>query len=388
MQFDHDEDIVALRDSIRRMLDRECPIQLVAEWDAQDYIPRDLIFRFRDLGLLALTVPEEYGGMGRHIVPFVIALEELGTRWQAICALLNMNVGYGSLNISLKGSEAQKREFLPRLLEGELLFAYGLSEPGVGADLASVTTRAERSSDTIVLNGTKRWISGANVADYIMTLVRSGEPSARRRNLSFVMVPTSSPGLTITRTECMGTAGIATCDVVFDNVELPFNLVLGEEAGWNNGWSMLAGPALEIEKLTPSAIAVGIAQAAVTEAWEYSQQRSQFGKRICSYQAVRHVLADAQTKLRACKLMLYNAAEEVQRNSFSAVDTSMAKLFIAEQACEIVLSCQKGVMGAYGYAKGFQMERLARDVLATPIYGGSSAIQRNNITALLHLPKE
>jgi alkylation response protein AidB-like acyl-CoA dehydrogenase len=258
----------------------------------------------------------------------------------------------------------------------------------VGADLANVKTRAERKGDRVIVNGSKRWTSGADVADYIYTLVRSGPVEAKRKNLSFLIIPTNSKGLTITRIPVMGAHGSSTNDVQFQDVEIPFENVVQGEAGWNNAWNILAGPALEIEKLSPSAIALGQAEAAVAEAWAYSQQRVQGGKRICGHQAVRHVLSDVQTKLQACRLMLRHAASLVENRQPSAVATSMAKLFITENAKEIVLACQQYVMGAYGYAHGFNMERYVRDVLVGPIIGGSTAIQRNNIANLMKLPKE
>jgi alkylation response protein AidB-like acyl-CoA dehydrogenase len=298
-----------------------------------------------------------------------------------------MNACYGSLNIAHVGTEEQKKRLLPALCAGDMLFAYGLSEPDTGADLASVKTRAERRGDKLIINGYKRWCSGAAMADYIYMLVRSGEPAARYKNLSIVLVSPQTPGITLQPIGTMGVRGIPTNDVILEDVEVPFDNVVGGEACWNQGWSLLAGPTLEAEKLEVPALAVGVAEAAVAEAWEYSQQRKQFGKRICGIQSIRHMLADAQTSLAACRLMLSNAALKVHRGEPSAVETSMAKLFVCDTARDIVLSCQQ-VLGAYGYAHGFAMERYVRDVLVMPIWGGSSAIQKNNIANLLRLPRE
>jgi alkylation response protein AidB-like acyl-CoA dehydrogenase len=388
MDFSESEELGMYRDTIRKFLDRECPVEKVAQWDKADVIPRDLIRRMADIGILGLTVPEEYGGMGRQVLAMSVLMEEMAARWTAIAGLYNMSVGYGSLNFVSKGTEAQKQHYLPKLLAGDILFAYGLSEPDVGGDLAAVKTRAERKGGKVIVNGAKRWTSGAHFADYIMALVRSDDPAKRHRNLSFIILPTDAKGVSIQQTACMGTSGNSTCDVQIDNVELDESMILGGEAGWNNGWSMLAGPALEIEKLTPTMIALGIARAALDEAWTYSQQRVQGGKRICGHQAVRHVLSECQTLWKAAQLMSYNAAWKVENNLPSAVDTSMAKLFVSETGKKITLDCQQYVMGAYGYAEGFQMERFVRDSLAVPIYGGSSAIQRNNIANLMKLPRE
>jgi alkylation response protein AidB-like acyl-CoA dehydrogenase len=388
MDFSESEELTMYRDSVRKFIDAHCPQENIPHWEHQDIVPRSILNGMAELGILGLTVPESYGGMGRQVLAMAVVMEELAARWSALCSLYNMSVGYGSLSIVSKGTEAQKARFLPELLNGKALFAYGLSEPNVGGDLAMVSTRAEQRNGTVVINGTKRWISGANMAEYMLTLVRTGPAEARHKNLSFLIIPTNAPGITIERTRCMGTHGVPTNDVTLEDVTIGEEMILGGEEGWNAGWRMLAGPALEIEKLVPTFMALGIATAALSEAWEYSQQRVQFGKRICAHQAVRHVLADAQTKLKACRMMAYSAAWKVENELPSATDTSMAKVFVSETAKEIVLNCQQYVMGAYGYAEGFQMERYVRDILAVPIYGGSTAIQRNNIANLMRLPRE
>lgn len=387
MDFRECDDIAALRDLVGRFLDKEVSPQLAEQWDRDDAIPRDMLVRLAELGVCLLTVPEEHRGMGRDVISMVVTIVELAKRSTALAGLYIMNACYGSLNISMEGTHEQKLRFLPGLASGEIVFAYGLSEPDVGADLASVTTRAERRGDTLVINGTKRWCSGANFADYILMLVRSGDPNARYKNLSMVLVPTDAPGITMEIVEAMGVRGIPTNDVIFDNVEVSVANVLGGEARWNDGWSLLAGPALEIEKLETPALALGVAEAAVAEAWEYSQQRKQFGAPICTIQSIRHMLSDVQTKLQACRLMLMSAAWKVHESQPSAVDTSMAKLFVSDTARDIVLTCQQ-VLGAYGYTKGFAMERYVRDILVMPIWGGSSAIQKNNIANLMRLPRK
>jgi alkylation response protein AidB-like acyl-CoA dehydrogenase len=387
VDFSENENDEALRDLIARFLEREVPPELAAQWDRDDLIPRDMVKRMAELGLCALTVPEEYGGMGRDVLSIVTAVRILAKRSTALAGILIMNACYGSLNIAEAGTDEQKQRLLPGLCAGEIVFAYGLSEPDVGADLASVTTRAEIRDGKVVINGTKRWCSGAAFADYIYMLVRSGDPDARYKNLSIVLVPPNTPGITLQPVGTLGVRGITPCDVICDNVELPLDAIVGGEAMWNRGWSLLAGPALEVEKLETPALALGVAEAAVEEAWQYAQERKQFGKPICTLQAIRHTLSEVQTKLQACRLMLQSAAWKVHTGLPSAVDTSMAKLFISDTAVEIVLACQK-VLGAYGYAHGFAMERYVRDVLVMPIWGGSSAIQKNNIANFLRLPRE
>jgi alkylation response protein AidB-like acyl-CoA dehydrogenase len=388
MDFTESEEISALRDTLRRFVAKECTPEAVRKWDQEDHIPRIMIEKLAELGICGLSVPEEYGGLGRQVVALSVVIEELTRGSIALAGIYCMNATYGGLNISESGSEEQKKRFLPGLLEGKILFSYGLSEPDVGGDLANVKTRAEKKGDKVIINGAKRWTSGADLSDYIYTLVRSGPPESRRDNLSFLLIPTHAQGVKLTKLGGMGSNGSALHDVTFDNVEIPVENIMGGESGWNKGWNLLAGPALEVEKLGPCAIALGTAEAAMAEAWAYSQQRVQGGKHICGHQAVRHVLSECQTQLQACRLMMHHAAWLVETGQPSAVATSMGKLFISETAKKIVLDCQQYVMGAYGYAHGFNMERYVRDILAIPIYGGSSAIQRNNIANLMKLPRD
>jgi alkylation response protein AidB-like acyl-CoA dehydrogenase len=386
MDFGEPEHITMLRDSIRRMLERHATRAQMAAWDEADQVPRALMDHIRELGVCGMTVPEEYGGIGRDILATMVTVEELSRRSMVIGTLYLMNACYGSMNVLASGSEEQKRRLLPKLANGELLFSYGLSEPDVGSDLASVKTRAERHGDKVVINGYKRWCSGAEIADYIYALVRSGDPDQRYKNLSLVLIPPTARGVTLQHIPALGARGLNTNDVTLDNVEISIDDVVGGEDGWNNGWTKLVGPALEVEKLEVAAMALGIAAQAVDDAWEYAQTRSQFGKRICSHQSIRHMLADAQTKLAAARLMLYRGCWLADNNLPCGVETSMAKMFVCETGLDIVLTCQK-VMGAYGYARGFDMERHVRDMLLMPIIGGSTAIQKNNIANRMGLPK-
>jgi alkylation response protein AidB-like acyl-CoA dehydrogenase len=376
-----------LRESTHRLLNEIAPLEEIQRWDREDVLPRALIEKIASIGLCGIAIPEEYGGLGLGNRELVAVIEDLSRRSTALASLYIACVSYAGLNILHSGSDEQRNRLLPEVVAGKIVFALGLSEPNVGADLASVETRAVVEGEEIVVNGAKRWCTGADYADYIYALVRSGPAEKRRENLSFLLIPTDAPGITMTKTETMGMRGPSTNDVQFDDVRVPKSNVVGGFEMWNRGWSQLAGPTLEIEKLQPAAMAMGIAEAAVEEAWEYSQQRVQFGTRICGHQSIRHMLAEVQTSLQACRLMLAQALELIETKQPSAVQTSMTKLFLADKAVEIVLTCQR-VLGAYGYAQGFSMERLVRDVLALPIFGGSSAIQKGNIANLMELPRK
>jgi alkylation response protein AidB-like acyl-CoA dehydrogenase len=378
-------EIAALRDQLRRFVAEKAPPEKVRAWDRDHTWPRDLFGELAGMGLCGLTIAEEYGGLGQDIVAAVAVIEELSRVGAFLSGPFIHCAFYGGMNISENGDAAQKRALLPKLAKGELMFAYGLSEPDVGGDLSAVTTRARLDGDEVVIDGAKRWCTGADFADYIYCLVRSGPPEEKRKNLSFVLVPPKTKGVTLTPIAHGNLRYTLSSDVHFDNVRVPAANIVGGSAQWNKGWRMLAGRALDVEKIEISAAAFGVAQAAVDEAWAYAGERRQFGRPISGHQAVRHALVDARTKLEACRHMLYHAAHLAQDGAACAVETSMAKLFIGETVAEIALICQR-VMGAYALSDAYPMERHVRDLLGMAIVGGSSNMQRNNIAALLGLP--
>jgi alkylation response protein AidB-like acyl-CoA dehydrogenase len=304
----------------------------------------------------------------------------------AVCSPYIQTACYAGMNLVEVGSEEQKREMLPKVATGEMIFAYGISEPDVGADVGSVKTTARRDGDSIIVNGAKRFCSGASFSDYIYTVVRSGDGDNRRGNLSILLIPPDLPGITIELQKSMGLKGSATADVTFQDVRIPASNIMGGEAGWNAGWGQLVGPGLDVEKIEVAAMALGLARAAVEDAWRYAQEREQGGKPICTLQSIRHMLAEVKTQLEACRLMTYHSAALLDAGEDAGVATSMAKLFVADTAVEIVLTCQR-VLGAYGYVREYDMERYVRDVLVMPIIGGSSAVQKNNIANQLRLPR-
>ena len=387
MNFDESEQTTLLRDTLRRFVEKEMPRELARSLDRDAGHSREAFRKLCELGLTALAVPEEYGGSGVDILSAIVAIEELSKRGTSLSGPFIHCAFYGALNMLENGSEAQKRELLPRLARGEILFAYGLSEPDVGGDLASAAVTATLSADgaKVTINGTKRWVTGARIADYIYTLVRSGPKEDRYRNLSLVLVPVASRGIGIVDIDHLGLRYTETTDVIYDDVEVPAANIVGGPEAWNKGWPMLVGRGLDIERLEITAVAFGVACAAVEDAWQYAQEREQFGRRICAHQAIRFMLVDARTKLEACRHMLYHAAWLASEGRDCSVESSMAKLFIGDTSVEIVLACQR-VMGAYGCARDYDMERYVRDIVCMPIVGGSSNMQKNNISNRLGLP--
>ena len=384
---DEPEHILEIRRMLKQFVAEEMPPEKVRQWDKEHRFPPELFAQLATTGVCGITIDPEFGGQGPDLVAAVAIIEELCRGGAFAAGPFIHSAFYGGMNISENGSPEQKAHYLPPLARGEHLFAYGLSEPDVGGDLASVRCRADRTEDgRLIVNGFKRWCTGADFADTIYCLVRTGAESARHRNLSFVLIPTDAPGVTIHPIEHGNLRYTLSSDVILEDVEVSMDHVVGGEAGWNEGWRMLAGRALDVEKLEITAVTFGIAQAAVEEAWSYAQERKQFGRPISGHQAIRHRLVEARTRLEACRHMLYHAAWLANEGRPCSVESAMSKLFVADTAVEIGLACQR-VMGAYGLSEGHDMERHVRDLIGMPIVGGSSDMQKNNIAGLLGLAR-
>lgn len=378
------EHVIELRRQLQRWVAEKMPREKRIEWDREATWDRSLFNELAEMGLIGLTIPEAYGGAGEDIYAAAAVIDELCQGGSSMAGPYIHAAFYGGLNIAENGSEAQKQELLPKIARGELFLCYGLSEPNVGGDLPSVETRVERDGDEIIINGAKRWCTGADWSDYVYCLCRSGEPGARHGNLTFVLIPTSANGITMQPLEHINLRYTHSMDVYFDDVRLPSSAIVGGEDMWNKGWQVLAGRALDVEKIEITAVAYGIARAALDEAWAYAKEREQFGKPIGKHQAIAHKLVTARTKLQACRHMLYHAAWLAGQGLPCSAETAMAKLFCADVGVEIGLACQQ-VIGAYGLSDAYDIERNVRDLLGMPIVGGSSDMQKNNLAKLLRL---
>lgn len=376
--------VVEIRRQLQRFVAEKMPREKRQEWDRLSTWDRELFREIAEMGLIGLTIPEEYGGAGQDIYAAAAVIDELCQGGSSMAGPYIHAAFYGGMNISENGTPEQKQDLLPRLARGEMFLSYGLSEPNVGGDLTSVETRAEIVGDEIVINGTKRWCTGADWASYIYCLVRSGPVEDKRNNLSFVLVPTDAPGVTMQPLEHVNLRYTKSMDVYFDDVRLPRSALVGGEENWNRGFQMLTGRALDVEKIEITAVAYGTARAAMAEAWDYAQTREQFGKPIARHQAIRHKLVEARTKLAACRHMLYHGAWLASQGQPCSVETAMAKLFCADIGVEIGIACQQ-VIGAYGLSDAYDIERCVRDLLGMPIVGGSSDMQKNNLASLLRL---
>jgi alkylation response protein AidB-like acyl-CoA dehydrogenase len=325
------------------------------------------------LGLLGLNIPEEYGGAGVDAVSASIAIEELGWGCGSTALAISAHNGLGTAPVALFGSEELKGQFLPPAASGEgRLAALALTEPGAGSDLkGGISVRARLDGDTWVVNGTKMWCTNASIADFIVTLVRSGA-DAGSNSLSMLLVPTSAAGLHIAPAEKkMGLKGSPTHAVTYEDVRIPSAYLVGKlGAGLQQTLAVLDGGRIGI-----GALSVGLAQAALEEAIRYAKERQTFGQPIASHEAIQWMLADAATEIHAARLMVRNAAWIKDQGRPYGQQAAMAKMFASEMAERV---CRNAIQvhGGYGYSREYPVERMYRDARLMTIGEGTSEIQR------------
>ncbi|WP_176516290.1 acyl-CoA dehydrogenase [Pseudomonas faucium] len=341
------------------------------QWDKAHRFPKEAIEEMAGLGLFGMLVPEQYGGSDTGYVAYAMALEEIAAGDGACSTIMSVHNSVGCVPILKFGSEQQKQQFLAPLASGAMLGAFALTEPQAGSDASSLKTRARLEGDHYVLNGSKQFItSGQNAGVVIVFAVT--DPDAGKRGISAFIVPTDSPGYQVARVEDkLGQHASDTCQIVFDNVQVPVANRLGEEGqGYKIALANLEGGRIGI-----ASQAVGMARAAFEVARDYAHERQSFGKPLIEHQAVAFRLADMATRIAVARQMVLHAAALRDAGRPALVEASMAKLFASEMA-EKVCSDALQTLGGYGYLSDFPLERIYRDVRVCQIYEGTSDIQR------------
>ncbi|HYY03435.1 MAG TPA: acyl-CoA dehydrogenase family protein [Gaiellaceae bacterium] len=361
-----------IRDLVRQLA-RERIAPRAAEIDETHDFPWDVVELFRDHELFGLFFPEEYGGTGTGTLLSLVAIEEVSK----VCATSGLILAVqelGSLALKLTGSDEQKERWLPKLASGEWLCAYALTESGSGSDSAAMRTTARHDGGEYVLNGSKRFITNAGVAQ-LYTVFAKTDPEAGHAGISAFVVEADAPGFEVARIEPkMGIRGSTTGELVFEDCRIPAANVLGEEG---EGFK-IAMRVLDRSRPGIAAQGLGIAQGATDYALEYSKTRETMGKPIAQHQLVAAMLADMETKCEAARGLLYRFGQAVD----DGVDgpeltklSAMAKLFCTDVAMEVTTDAVQ-VLGGYGYIQEYPLERMMRDAKITQIYEGTNQIQR------------
>jgi acyl-CoA dehydrogenase len=357
--------------TVRRFV-RETCVPIEAKVAEEDRVPDSVIAEMRSLGLFGLSIPEEYGGLGLTMEEEVLVAMELGHTSPAFRSVIGTNVGIGSQGVVMFGSEAQKREWLPKLASGEVVASFALTEPGAGSDAASLKTTAIRDGDDYVVNGTKRFITNANRAGMFTLMARSDPAKKGAGGISAFIVPAGTKGITIGKPEKkMGQQGAHICDVIFEDARVPAHLRLGEEG---EGFKV-AMQVLDRGRLHISGVCVGVAERLVDESVNYARERQQFGQRIGDFQLIQGLLADSKTEAYAARAMVLDAARKRDAGENVTLEAACAKYFASEMVGRVADRAVQ-IFGGAGYVADYGIERFYRDVRIFRIYEGTSQVQQ------------
>ncbi|MFQ5693074.1 MAG: acyl-CoA dehydrogenase family protein, partial [Nitrospinota bacterium] len=331
-------------------------------------------------GWLGLAIPEKYGGTGGGFTDLAILLEETGRAMLDLALWIFRIVTYGGQAILRDGTEEQRRRFLPGVAKGECIFCFGLTEPDAGSDAASITTFARVEDDHFVVNGRKMFTSGMAVSDYCMLVVRTDRSAEKHRGISVLAVDCKSPGITMSPIDVLCHWPIATYDVVYEDVRVPKENLVGPLHG---GWAGVLA-CLEVERLCLSAARMGAAQDALDQAIAYATARHQFGRPIGKFQAVSHKIADMDMMVEVSRVMTYRYAWLLGEGRATRRDTAHLKLYSSE-AYRAVADMALQVFGGMGLTMECDVQRHFRDARLGTIGAGTSEIQRNIIARELGL---
>lgn len=351
---------------------------LAAEVDEDERFPRENVEKMKACKMMGIPFSREYGGAGADYLSYILAVEELSKKCGTTGVVLSAHTSLGTWPIEHFGTEEQKNKYLPDLCTGKKLAAFGLTEPNAGTDAAGQQTTAVKDGDDYILNGTKIFITNAGEAD-VYVIFAMTDKTKGTHGISAFIVEKGMPGFTVGQHEKkLGIRGSATSELIFNNVRLSKDHLLGQEGkGFKIAMMTLDGGRIGI-----AAQALGIAQGAIDETVPYVKARKQFGRSIAKFQNTQFQLADMQVKTDAARWLVYDAAMKKEKGLPYSVEAAKAKLFAAEVAMEVTIKAIQ-LMGGYGYTRDYPVERMFRDAKITEIYEGTSEVQRMVISGAM-----
>lgn len=371
MQFSPEQNL--LRESVREFAQKVLAPN-AKRWDEEERFPREMLQEAAELGLLGLTIPREYGGAGGGVTELAILLEEVGRVDASVALAMLIHCGVATKGIWNLGDESVKRKYLPDLATGRRLAAFAQTEPDAGSDAPAMRTTAVRHGNEWILNGTKHFITNGGVAD-VYTVLAKTDPRKRGEGISIFVVERDFPGFRVAREiHKMGVRGSSFAEITFDDCRVPAENVLAMAPDAFKEMMTI----FNSERIGNASLSLGIAQGAFDVALAYIQDRQVFGKSVSDFQGIQWTIADIGTTLEAARLLVYNAADRIDRNLPFIKEASMAKLFCNEMARRVTDEAIQ-LLGGFGYTREFPLERMARDARFAALGGGTPHIQRNVI---------
>ena len=354
-----------------REFSRKVIAATASERDKTKEFPADNFRQMGELGLMGMMIPEEYGGEEADAISYVLALSEIAYSCASTSVVMSVQNSIVCESFNKFGTQEQKQEFLVPLASGEIIGAFGLTEPDAGSDPVSQTTTAVKEGDSYVINGTKRFITSGKNARVVLVTAKTDE-SVGHKGISCFIVPKGTPGLVVGHLEDkMGLRASDTTDLIFENCRVPAANILGKEG---DGFK-IAMSGLDSGRIGIAAQSLGVATAAFDAAVKYAQKRKQFGSAISKHQAIRFQIADMATQIEAARQLVFSAASMKDRGETYTKEASIAKLFASEMVNEITARAIQ-IHGGYGFTKDYDVERYYRDARVFTIYEGTSEIQR------------
>jgi alkylation response protein AidB-like acyl-CoA dehydrogenase len=364
------EDHEYIRDLAKQFAEKEIA-PIANDIDKNDEVPQRIYDLMADMGFFGLKIPEAYGGQGMDTRTYVCVMEEICKKSITCSLVMSSCNSLSTAPMLLVGTEEQKQKYIPKIASGEEFMAFGLTEPGAGSDAGSMTTRAVEDGDSYILNGRKTFITGAPFAKNAVIFAKTSPEKGAKGITSFI-VDMSLPGVSVGKhEEKMGLRGVATSDIVLEDVRVPKSEIIGEiDKGFTTAMKTLS-----IGRIGVATQGIGVSQGAMDEAIKYMKDRKQFGQRLADFQALRFMMADNEARLNAARLLVYNAAYMMDMKQDVNKAASMAKYFATESALEIVSKCLQ-MFGGYGYIKEYPIERMYRDVRVLTLFEGTSQVQQ------------
>ena len=370
MKFDLGEDVLALQDMVHKWA-QERVKPMAAEIDRTNDFPAPLWREMGDLGLLGITVPEEFGGAGMGYLAHTVAVEELARASASVSLSYGAHANLCVNQIKLNGSDEQRRKYLPGLISGEHVGALAMSEPGAGSDVVSMKLRAEKRNDRFVLNGNKYWITNGPDADTLVVYAKT-DPEAGAKGITAFLVEKSMKGFsTSPHFDKLGMRGSNTAELIFEDVEVPFENILGQEG---KGVRVLMS-GLDYERVVLAGIGLGIMAACLDEIMPYMVERKQFGQPIGNFQLMQGKIADMYTAMNSARAYVYEVAKACDRGEVTRQDAAACCLYASEQA---MVQAHQAVqaMGGAGFLNDAPVARIFRDAKLMEIGAGTSEIRR------------
>ncbi|ACQ53886.1 putative isocaproyl-CoA dehydrogenase AcdB [Clostridium botulinum] len=364
-----------LRKSVRDFVDRELK-DIPEEVDTEGKLPKELLQKLAKYKFISPVIPKEYGGAGADYVSYCIIMEEISKRCASTGTFITAGASLVALPLLNFGTEEQKEKYLKPLAKGEYIGSFGLTEPGAGSDAGAGQTTAVLEGNHYILNGRKTFITNAPICDFAIVTAMT-EKGKGSRGISAFIVESKWEGFSTGAHENkMGIRGTETADLIFENVKVPKENLIGKEG---KGFK-IALNTLDVGRIGVAAQALGIAQGALDEAIKYVKERVQFGKPLAKFQNTQFTIADMETKVQAARWLVYDAAEKKDNGINPGVESAMAKYYAAEIANEVAYKALQ-LHGGYGFMKDYPIERMYRDARITSIYEGTSQVQQMVIAA-------